>query len=40
MLAVGCFKWSTPGYRSTFNAAAVNTLRAMVARALKLAPLL
>ena len=36
MLAVGCFKWSTPGYRSTFNAAAVNTLRAMVARHLTL----
>lgn len=36
MLEIVCWKWHTPGYRSTFNAAAVNTLRAMVARNLSL----
>jgi hypothetical protein len=32
MLDVITFKWTKPGYRSTFNANTVNTLRAMVAR--------
>lgn len=32
MLIVCTFKWSTPGYRSKFDAAAVATLRRMVAR--------
>jgi hypothetical protein len=32
MLSVVTFKWATPGYRATFTAAHVNTLRRMVAR--------
>lgn len=32
MLRVVCWKWAKPGYRSTFTAEHVNTLRAMVAR--------
>jgi len=37
MLDVVCWKWKPPaGYRSTFDAASVNTLRAMVARNLSL----
>lgn len=31
-LSVVCWKWSTPGYRSTFTGATVNVLRNMVAR--------
>lgn len=31
-LVIACFKWSTPGYRSTFGPAAVDTLRRMVRR--------
>jgi hypothetical protein len=36
MLEIVCWKWRTPGYRSTFDAAAVNTLRCMVERNLSL----
>jgi hypothetical protein len=37
MLDVVCWKWKPPGrYRSTFDARSVNTLRAMVARHLRL----
>lgn len=37
MLDVVCWKWKPkPGYRSKFDAASVNTLRAMVARHLRL----
>jgi hypothetical protein len=37
MLEIVCWKWKSPhGYRSTFDAASVNTLRAMVARNLRL----
>lgn len=32
MLRVVCWKWANPGYRSTFTAEHVNTLRNMVAR--------
>ena len=32
MLSVVTFKWATPGYRATFTARHVNTLRRMVAR--------
>lgn len=32
MLSVVTFKWATPGYRATFTAEHVNTLRRMVAR--------
>lgn len=32
MISVVCFKWAKPGYRSTFTAQHVNTLRSMVAR--------
>lgn len=32
MLSVVCFKWSTPGYRSKFEAIHVNTLKRMVGR--------
>lgn len=32
MLDVCCFKWATPGYRSTFGPETVNTLARMVAR--------
>lgn len=32
MLSVVCWKWSRPGYRSTFDGASVNVLRSMVRR--------
>lgn len=35
MLEVVCWKWTTQGYRSTFNADTVNVLRDMIARHLR-----
>lgn len=32
MISFLCWRWSTPGYRSTFGPEAVNTLAAMIAR--------